>query len=171
MPLKTQMIFDQYASPCTGYIANITCWFLLIFLVVIPPCKPNAFFLFGLVLCSAVSSWYKTLFRKWLMYSGLQLKQCKSVTRKLCVCPEFRFKNIYCMLSQWSATTGPRPGAGPWGVRYRALSSSRLNGLKHFCNDSRNYSRTFYEKERIIVQLLSHKGWFYLRVLIFVVKF
>jgi len=74
-------------------------------------------------------------------------------------------------LNQWSATTGPRPGAGPWGVRHRAVSFSRLNALKHFCNDRRNYFRTFYEKERIIVQLLSHKSWFHLRVLIFAVKF
>jgi len=30
--------------------------------------------------------------------------------------------------------------------------------LKHFCNVRSNYCRTFYEKERIIVQLLSHLG-------------
>jgi len=62
-------------------------------------------------------------------------------------------------------------GAGPWGVRYRAVSFSRLNALKHFCNDRRNYFRTFCENERIIVQLLSHKSWFYLGVLVFAVTF
>jgi len=29
------------------------------------------------------------------------------------------------VVTQWSATTGPRPGAGPWGVRYRAISFAR----------------------------------------------
>jgi len=38
------------------------------------------------------------------------------------------------------------------------LSFSRLNALKHFCNLRSNYFRTFYEKERIIVQLLCHLG-------------
>ena len=36
-------------------------------------------------------------------------------------------------LVQWSANTGPRPGAGPRGVRYRAAHFSRSNALKHFC--------------------------------------
>jgi len=66
---------------------------------------------------------------------------------------------LYYIVEQWSATTRPRPGAGPWGVGHRAVSFSRLNALKHFCIDRRNYFRTFYEKERILVQLLSHKSW------------
>jgi len=49
-------------------------------------------------------------------------------------------------LAQWSATTGPRPGAGPCGVGYRAVSFFRLSALKHFCNVRFNYFRTFYEK-------------------------
>jgi len=67
-------------------------------------------------------------------------------------------KDSWSLVVQWSATTGPRPGAGPWGVCCRAVSFSRLNALKHFCNLRSNYFRTFYERERIIVQLLSHLG-------------
>ena len=50
-------------------------------------------------------------------------------------------------------------------ARCRSVRSSlpgriifQVKWFETFCNDSRNYSRTFYEKERIIVQLLSHKS-------------
>ena len=43
-------------------------------------------------------------------------------------------------LSQWSATTGPRPGAGPCEVCYRSVCVFRINALslKHFYNVKRN---------------------------------
>ena len=32
---------------------------------------------------------------------------------------------------QWSATTGPRTGAGPWRVRYRAVYFSMFGALEY----------------------------------------
>ena len=37
------------------------------------------------------------------------------------------------LIIQRSANTGPRPGAGPRGVRHRAEYFLRLNALKRFC--------------------------------------
>ena len=44
-------------------------------------------------------------------------------------------------LEQWSATTGPRPGAGPCEVCYRSVCVFRINALslKHFYNARRNF--------------------------------
>ena len=44
-------------------------------------------------------------------------------------------------LVQWSATTGPRPGAGPCEVCYRSVCVFRINALslKHFYNVRRNF--------------------------------
>ena len=45
------------------------------------------------------------------------------------------------VISQWSATTGPRPGAGPCEVCYRSVCVFRINALslKHFYNVRRNF--------------------------------
>jgi len=54
------------------------------------------------------------------------------------------------------------PGRGPVPVREEFVAGPYhfpgLNALKHFCNVRSKYFRAFYEKERIIVQLLSHLG-------------
>ena len=44
-------------------------------------------------------------------------------------------------LDQWSATTGPRPGAGPCEVCCRSVCVFRINALslKHFYNARRNF--------------------------------